>query len=211
MKSIKSIFILMFVGVLSVLLVACQSQNNVLNDLVNSVNNLEKEYNTYIDKDLENELIKPLASYQEYETIKLSSNDLVTFNETRLALKATHLEILTRIETIKSLIETIKTNINTLKNLDYIFLEDDLSLIKEKISILTELRTNLLNTRGQAYQRLYELKGSYTRENLTEIIIVFNEVHEVLNYRLETLELGIVELNEINEILLEYMENWDEN
>lgn len=69
------------------------------------------------------------------------------------------------------------------------------------------MRQDLLDTRGDAYQRLYDLRGTYTRDNLPNIITTYQEVIEVLKYRLETFKEANILLEDSISLLNDYLES----
>lgn len=201
---VSFIALFMFVG--------CTENSALMNSLIRTSENFKAVSYAYdsIESESINNVELTSLSQKEYYIIELSdegTNDIILFNEKRLELIDIHQEILIEIENIKALVDSIKTKAQTIRDNQYILLDDDRLTIKSNIETLVEYREGLLDTRGEAYQRIYDLRGSYTRDNLPEILVVFDEVYEVLQYRLDTLRLGIQEFENIDQILLDYMES----
>jgi|AntAceMinimDraft_18_1070375.scaffolds.fasta_scaffold00137_18 hypothetical protein len=212
MKKGKLILTLLVVFIAMFVFVGCTENSALMNSLIRTSDNFKVVSNSYVSNENEsvNDVQLLTLSDTEYYVIELSDdgpNDLVTFNELRLDLLAIHQEILIEIETIEALVESIRTNAQTIRDSEYILLEGDKIIVLDNIETIKGYRDGLLETKGLAYQRIMDLKGSYTRENLPEILVVFEEVYEVLEYRLNTLRLGVIEFENINQILLDYMES----
>jgi len=140
-------------------------------------------------------------------TLSDTENILVTFNELRLELIEAHETNVGEIETLRAYAESIRTSAESLSELGYVLLEEDIQILRDNITQLKSLRSDLLETSGEAYQRIYDLRGTYTRENLPDIIVVYQEVIEVLNDRLEIFQNANQIMMQIDQILLEYLEN----
>jgi len=212
MKKGKLILTLLVAFIAMLVFVGCTENSSLMNSLIRTSDNFKVVSNSYVSNENEsvNDVTLLTLSDTEYYVIELSddgTNDLVTFNELRLDLLAIHQEILIEIETIEALVESIRTNAQTIRDNEYILLEGDKIIVLDNIETIKGYRDGLLETKGLAYQRIIDLKGSYTRENLPEILVVFEEVYEVLEYRLNTLRLGVIEFENINQILLDYMES----
>lgn len=212
MKKGKMVLTLLVLVIALFMFVGCTENSSLMNSLIRTSDNfaaISYAYDSNESESINNVQLTSLSD-TEYYILELSDegvSDLILFNEKRLELIAVHQEILIEIEAIRVLIDSIKTNAQSIRDRDYILLEDDKDTIVLSIEVLVEYREGLLETRGEAYQRINDLRGSYTRENLPEILTVFDEVHEVLEYRLQTLRLGIKEFENIEQILLDYMEN----
>ena len=84
---------------------------------------------------------------------------------------------------------------------------DDYTYVEEQVQNLKTYRENLTSTQGQAYARIYELRGTYTIANIENIITVYQEVKEVLEYRLEVMQNAGLCLEGIDQLLLIYTES----
>ena len=191
--------------------VGCDAQDLFLNQVIRETSNLDSTTEAYASKTIteaDGGVTALSLSYNEPTIITLSddSNDFVRFNDLRLELIDLHDQLINVRESIKTKFNSIRTSASTLKEINYVILDDDKTIIKDKISVLKDIKSDLIETRGTAYQRIYDLRGTYTRENLSNIITVFEEVIEVLNYRLELFNQGLLELEIINTILLDYLE-----
>lgn len=206
---------LIFVAVISIVslfaFVSC-GEYSVLNDLLRVTNNFQTASVTITSNALTDAdgSASELAFTEEVPPLlKLSetTDQLVEFNELRLEIIRLHEELLLQRESIQTIRASIRSSVEQLKELNYIILEGDKVIIQERIETLKTYRDGLLDTRGLAYQRIYELRGTYSRENLANIIVVYQEVIEVLNYRLDTCEYAVIELQTIDTLLLDYLES----
>ncbi len=191
--------------------VGCDAQDLFLNQVIRETSNLDSTTEAYASKTIteaDGGVTALSLSYNEPTIITLSddSNDFVRLNDLRLELIDLHDQLINVRESIKTKFNSIRTSASTLKEINYVILDDDKTIIKDKISVLKDIKSDLIETRGTAYQRIYDLRGTYTRENLSNIITVFEEVIEVLNYRLELFNQGLLELEIIDTILLDYLE-----
>jgi hypothetical protein len=174
-----------------------ETTDSLANNTLSNEDNLSNDL-SYLDSDI---VIITLSDSEE-----TTPNELVRFNQLRLEIMSLHDQIKIERDNIKVSYNSIKSSIIELRNLNYTILEDDRLTIQNTIENLKTLKSNLEETRGLAYQRIYDLRGSYTRDNLPEINIVFEEVIEVLQYRLNTFKEGLIDLESINQILLDYLE-----
>lgn len=208
MKKSKIVLTLLLVLTAVFMFVSCDANSSLLDSLVNEADNfntVSQSYNSNENNSIEDIQLSAVSN-MSYTPMELSvSDDLISFNEKRLELIDIHEEILVEIETIKALFESIKTKAETLSDKEYVLLQEDKESIQENILAIKDYRTGLLETKGEAYARIYGQE--YTRDNLTDILVMFDEVYEVLEYRLDTLRLAIIELEIINNILTDYMES----
>ncbi len=209
---IKKLLFVAFISVVSLFAFVSCSEYSVLNDVLRITKNVEETSVTVTSNTLTEEdgSANELSFTSEtLPVMKLSetTSELVQFNELRLEIIRIHGELLLQREAIQTTRESIRSNVEQIKELNYILLDGDKLVIQDRIETLKAYRTGLLDTSGLAYQRIYDLRGTYSRENLADIIVVFQEVIEVLNYRLETFELANIELDSINTLLLDYLES----
>lgn len=212
MKKGKMILSL-FVTVMALFMfVSCTENSSLMDSLIRASNDFSTISYSYDSSDSEsiNNIELTSLSNTEYYVVELSDegvNDVIQFNQKRLELIAIHQEILVEIENVNALVDSIKLKAQLIKDSEFVLLEDDLATVQTKIETIVLYREGLLETRGLAYQRINDFRGSYTRENLPEILVMFDEVYEVLEYRLATLRLGVTEFQNIEEILSDYMES----
>lgn len=191
--------------------VGCDSQNSILDDFLQVSQDVDSATEQYASKDLtEEDTVEALAlSDNDYRIMTLSDDqeptDLQRFNELRLEIKALHDQLVEVRGSIRTSYASIRNSVRTFKELGYVVLDDDKEIIREKITLLQGYKASLLETSGDAYQRIYDLRGTYTRENLSNILIVYEEVIEVLEYRLELFNLGLVELEFMDGLVKEYL------
>jgi len=188
------------------------TESNVLDSLIKATGDMETvavEYSADTLTANDGLVVETAYSVNEYQVVLLADTEnlLITFNELRLELIALHEEIVGVREEIRTYAESIRASVETLKEMEYVLLEDDKAFILEQIDILKAMREDILATRGEAYQRIYDLRGTYSRENLADIIIVYQEVKEVLEFRLLTLQSSIEIFAGIDNLLKEYLEN----
>ncbi|XMB72441.1 hypothetical protein RJI07_00720 [Mycoplasmatota bacterium WC30] len=188
--------------------VSC-SEYSVLDNLLRATNNINSVSESYATETAVGTVEELAFSDINYEVMELSesTNDLILFNELRLELIGLHEQIIEQRDIIRDYRDSIRNSIETIRENQYMILDDDKTIITEHIQNLKSYRDGLLETRGLAYLRIKELRGSYTRENLPDIMIVFGEVKEVLEYRLETLKFAVLDLEIIDVLLLEYLES----
>ncbi len=212
MKTIKTI-LLGVMGILTLFATVSCAEASILDDLLKATGNIETVAVTYSQESLTDaDGVASEVAYIEYEyevmlLAETDDNPLITFNELRLELIALHEELIGVREEIRTYAESIRTSVSALKEMEYILLEEDKDFIISQIDLLKEMRAQILATEGEAYQRIYELRGTYTRENLPNIINVYQEVKEVLEYRLEILQNSITIFEGIDNLLKEYLES----
>ena len=208
---IRKLFLLAFITAFTLFAAVSCDSSSVLNDILRAGSNFNVSAANYIQSTLEAEDGGTETLYfsdGNYQVIQLSDTDntLRTFNELRLEVVSIHEALVIERELIYNNYMSIKASVSSLKELNFIVLEDDTDVIREKILNIKSIREEVLETKGDAYQRIYDLRGTYTRDNLESIIVVYQEVIEVLEYRLEVFKLGIVDLVFIDNLLLEYLE-----
>jgi len=210
MKTFKKI-LLLTIGILVTFVTVSCTENSVLDDLLATTLNLESTAEVYAGDNLteadgiETELS---SSVQEYSVTLLTEtldNPLITFSELRLELIGLHQELLVTREEIHTYAESIRNSIQALKAMNYVLLDEDRDFFLSQIEELKLMRSDLLATKGEAYARIYDLRGTYTRENLPYIISVYEEVKVVLEFRLETLQNSLPIFAGIDNILKEYL------
>ncbi len=208
---IKKILLLVLVTVFTLFAAISCSEDLLLNQVLRvttNINDASIQYtqNALTDEDGGVESLSVLS--QEFSIITLSdtTNNFVLFNELRLEIIDLHEQLVSERELLRSHFRDIKDNVTTLKEMSFVLLDDDKTMIRGYIESLRTIKTNLIETKGDAYQRIYDLRGTYTRENLPDIIVVYQEVIEVLNYRLDMFGQAIEQLEDINIILLDYLE-----
>jgi len=211
MKTIKRITVATLMLLIMFAFVGC-TESNVLDSLIKATGDMETvavEYSADTLTANDGLVVETAYSVNEYQVVLLADTEnlLITFNELRLELIALHEEIVGVREEIRTYAESIRASVETLKEMEYVLLEDDKAFILEQIDILKAMREDILATRGEAYQRIYDLRGTYSRENLADIIIVYQEVKEVLEFRLLTLQSSIEIFAGIDNLLKEYLEN----
>lgn len=210
MKS-KKLLLTLLLGVFTLFaFVSCAEDTSLLNNLLKATEQVTQVTNTYDSTENESAIeVKALSlTLTENQFIPLADstdNELVRFNELRLELLEIHGDILDERDAILILVESIQNSVAMLKDKEYILLEGDEDIIKAYIVSLNELRQDLLDTEGQAYQRISDLKGTYTRENLSNINTVFEAVSDVLTYRLDTVQEAKIIFESINQLLLDYL------
>jgi len=192
MKTIKRITVATLMLLIMFAFVGC-TESNVLDSLIKATGDMETvavEYSADTLTANDGLVVETAYSVNEYQVVLLADTEnlLITFNELRLELIALHEEIVGVREEIRTYAESIRASVETLKEMEYVLLEDDKAFILEQIDILKAMREDILATRGEAYQRIYDLRGTYSRENLADIIIVYQEDKEVLEFRLLTLQ-----------------------
>lgn len=210
MKS-KKLLLTVFLGIFTVFaFIGCQESNSLFNSLLRTTQQVSDVTNAYDSVENESaieveELSFTLEENQFITLADTNENDLVRFNELRLELLDIHSNILTERDALIVVIESIQNSVALLKDKGYVLLEGDETIIKEYILDLQTLRQGLLDTKGLAYQRINDLQGTYTRENLANINTVFEEVSEVLTYRLDTVKEAKVIFENIETLLLDYL------
>ncbi|MBN2540498.1 MAG: hypothetical protein JXB08_03115 [Bacilli bacterium] len=211
MKTTK-IVLLGFLAIMTLFAAVSCTEQTILDQFLKAANQMETTSVVYTSDSLtEEDGVSSAVSYKEdgtsIITLSETTNDLITFNELRLDILDLHDQIVLQREGIRALTESIREEINTLKDAGYVLLEDDRATLQTAIDNLTELKNLLLATQGEAYQRIYDLRGSYTRENLPQIITVYTEVIEVLQYRYELLQSATEILQNAELLIGDYLEN----
>ncbi len=211
MKTTKR-FLLVALGFLTLFMTVSCTENNTLDSFIAELNSFNDSEIISNDNSLEsNDGFINVLSFKETASpvIELSDtqNDLITFNELRLQVIDLHDQIAIEKEKIKDTSSNIREIVSILKEKNYILLEEDITILRNNITELKTMRQDLLDTRGDAYQRIYDLRGSYTRDNLPNIITVYQEVIEVLEYRLETFKEANILLEDSMSLLNDYLES----
>jgi len=209
---ISKIIMIVFLGVVTLFATVSCAETNVLNTLLRTTTTFKDTSITYSSNALETEdgLSTKLQLELSDTNVMLladTQNDLITFNELRLQIIDLHEQIVSERESIKETATSIRETVQTLKDMNYVLLEDDVATLKTNIADLKTMRQNLIETRGDAYQRIYDLRGSYTRENLANIITVYQEVIEVLEYRLSVFQDAHGILQNAESLLNDYLES----
>ena len=208
---LNKILLVAFVSFMSLFAFVSCTDNSVLNDLLSATDKLETVSDSYMSTESEtiNQIQDLSYTNSNGYLMELSEteSELSIFIDLRFQLIEIHQEILDQRLIIKDLRESIRESVVTLKDGNYMLLDDDKDSIRISIDTLKTYRLNLLDTQGQAYARIYELRGTYIRDNLSNINQVFTEVLEVLEYRLVILENAIEDLTSIDGLLLEYLES----
>lgn len=209
---ISKIIMIVFLGVVTLFATVSCAETNVLNTLLRTTTTFKDTSITYSSNALETEdglSTKLQLELSEPNVMLLADtqNDLTTFNELRLQIIDLHEQIVSERESIKETATSIRETVQTLKDMNYVLLEDDVATLKTNIADLKTMRQNLVETRGDAYQRIYDLRGSYTRENLANIITVYQEVIEVLEYRLSVFQDARGILQNAESLLNDYLES----
>jgi len=209
MKATK-LLLITIIGILTLFLTVSCTEENILDSFEKEVSIFNDTSYTFNSLDPSIESINEL-SYQKNSSpiLKLSDteNELIVFNELRLEVIDLHDQIVLERDKIKDSVQDSREIISVLKEKNYVLLEEDVTILRSNITELKTMRRNLLNTRGDAYQRLYDLRGTYTRDNLTDIISTYQEVIEVLKYRLETFKNANILLQDSKDLLNDYLES----
>jgi len=210
MKTKKIILSISLVLIALFSFVGC-TENSLLDSLVKQSESMTATASSYQSEDVDSDVELLSLSNENYYVLTLSEDDepnyFILANELRLELIALHNEIVVEVDTIKTTVESIKTSVFSIQERSFVLLPGDEEAIKAYVETIKGYKENLEATRGLAYFRISELAGSYTRDNLENIVQVFQEVKEVLEYRLEILREGVVVFNEIDTLLLDYMES----
>lgn len=212
MKKSNLVLTLLLLVLTVFMFVSCDTNSTFMSSIINQADNfntVSESYDTNQNNNIENIQLSAVTNISYSPEELTDTENLIGFNEGRLELISIHEEILIEVETIKTLFDSIKTKANSIKEKEYVLIEEDKDIITGNLSTLKDYKDGLLETRGEAYKRLFEQE--YTRDNLEEILVMFDEVQDVLEYRLDTLRLAIIELENIDNILSDYMENWYEN
>lgn len=192
-------------------LAACDSHSDIFSEVLAATNQIDSVSVAYQSNDVEKTVSEMSSSETIYAVQTLSEteevpevNQFILFNQLRSGLIETHETIVDSVEAFREVESTIRNNIQILREKGYDILEGDKELIRGYIVTLKSYYNDLMATKGTGYKVLYELE--YTRENLTVVNETFVEVQEVFDYRLEVVENGILVLEEINSLILDYME-----
>lgn len=207
LKTKKIVLSVLMIVLTMIAFVGCD-EVSLLNRLDDATKGIDTVSSPYSDVNLDDNLI-PLALSEDTISVKTLSEDLplVTFNTLRSDLLNVHMQILETRESLVALRTSIAEKVSYLKDNEYILLEEDKVIIRRDIESLRQMRTDLWDTRGEAYQRIYDLRGQYTRENLDMINETFSEVLTVLETRLDILQEAVIVMQNIDNLLSEYMEN----
>lgn len=210
MKTKKIIISISLVFIALFAFVGC-TESSLLNSLVRSSNTMASQASSYETEQIDNNVELLSLSNESMVVMTLSEDETPNYfilaNELRLELIALHNEILVEVESIRTTVDSIRTSVQSIQERSFVLLPGDEDIIRAYVETIKGYKTDLAATRGEAYQRLYDLRGSYTRDNLEHIVEVFQEVKEVLEYRLEILREGVVVFQEIDTLLLDYMES----
>jgi len=209
---LSKILMIVFLGVVTLFATVSCAETNVLNTLLRTTTTFKDTSITYSSNSLETE--DGVATKLQYEMsdsnlmlLSDTQSDLITFNELRLQIIDLHEQIVSERESIKETATSIRETVQTLKDMNYVLLEDDITTLKTNVADLKTMRQSLIDTKGDAYQRIYDLRGSYTRENLPNIITTYQEVIEVLEYRLSVFQDAKIILQNAESLLNDYLES----
>ncbi len=211
MKTTKLV-LLGFLGIFTLFAAVGCTEQSVLDQFIKVANDVESSSVSYSEESLSSEdgiVSETSLEVSEYSIVQLSetSSDLIAFQELRLEILDLHDQIVVQREAIQALMDSIRTQAQAIKDAGYVLLEDDMATLQQAIDDLTGLRENLRATEGQAYQRIFDLRGSYTRENLPQIITVYTEVIDVLEYRMDLFTQAIEILQNADVLLSDYLES----
>ncbi|MBN2268937.1 MAG: hypothetical protein V3569_00400 [Acholeplasmataceae bacterium] len=140
----------------------------------------------------------------EIENTNLETDKLTVFLNLHHELLTVHQTLLDRHETIGMLREEIQVTRQNLRELSVRPNREDGVALWHYYNDLLDLKASYEETHGLAYQRLLDLKDSYSVENIDLIIQTFQEVLTVLNERVDILDQGIVILNQSIAIYQKY-------
>ena len=181
---------------------------NEVDQITSSLSDTSKEMTDFDTSNLGSDLVS--LSYETDSQVMLLADEeqtpLQLFIDLRKQVIDLHSQNMIERTNIIALRMQIKDAVDYIKENQIMLLDDDKATIQQSIETLKELRQNLLDTKGQVYQRLYDLRGNYTRDNLPEINQIYTEVIPVMESRQEMLQQGTVELQTIYDILTDYME-----
>jgi hypothetical protein len=116
-----------------------------------------------------------------------------------------HEKLVQKHQDFKLIREEIQITRQNFKSLDVRLNREDGVTLWYYYNDLLDLRDAFKDTHGLAYQRLIDLKGSYSIENYDLIIETFEEVLIVLNQRIELLNQAMIILNQSQTIYLSYI------
>ena len=208
---IKKLLLIALIGVLTLFAAVSCTEDSFLNEILKITSNMNDTVDDYSKEtlsDADGDIQEVAFTEGDYQIITLSdtTNNVVLFNRLRLEIMTYHDLIVEQREMIRTQFQGIREDVGTLKEMNYIILDDDKAMLQERLETLRTIRADLEGTLGQAYQRIYELRGTYTRDNLPDIIVVYQEVIEVLKYRLELFTQARLELENIGLALEDYLE-----
>ncbi len=214
MKLFKRLSVLGLLALLGFAFVGCGEYSvlDTLNNVTASVSSASQTMSDF-DESVMNYDVQAMSYNPQNQQIMFLSDtednvrtDLQTFIELRKEVIALHADIMTeRTDILASRIQ-IKDAVSYIKTNQIMLLEDDKATIQNTITDLRTLRDDLLATKGEAYQRLIDLKGSYTRDNLPEINQVYSEVITVLQARLVMFQQANDDFSLILNLLNDYTE-----
>ncbi len=216
---ITKIIAIALLSILTVFATVGCTDSYILDNFLRVTDNMKNASVTYTESSLAEEettieVVMEPSGYQVetlgyHEAIELTevTDDLTQFNELRLEIIALHDELILVRDQIQSLAESIRISVETIQKMGYVLLPGDKEILQEDIQTIKEFKAQLLETKGMAYQRIYDLQGSYTRDNLAVINQTFIEVIEVLEYRLEVLAQATEILEKADLLLKDYWES----
>jgi hypothetical protein len=203
MKLFKALSVVTLL-MISLVLVGC-TNNSVLDSLTRSVEAVDQSVGQGELQEIV-ELSNPIVNYGN--VIQLSDNTLIQeFRILRIQLMESHVDLQTERLVFAENRLLLQTQIQSFKELELELSEADRDVILEKIKVLKTYRQDLLETKGEAYLRIYHLRGQYNIENLEEINQTFIEVNEVLITRENTFISINQEMSIIINILNQYLES----
>lgn len=177
---LKRVILMFSVALFSIVFIGCNQTNDVLIDLEKTI--MEVEEIVYED---DFDSIVSLSLESQETTTELSDNNLrENFLNLRLELRYIHYEFMEVVYRNKQTVVEIRTLIRNLKSNEIPLSEDDINLIQEQILIIRENRKAIMDTKGDGYLRLKELKGQYNIENYDLVMQTITEVIEVIENRL---------------------------
>jgi len=131
------------------------------------------------------------VSVSEIAEIKLEEEQLsVIFNLHEQLLNA-HQTLVQKHQDFRLLREEFQTIRQHFRSLDVRLNREDGVTLWYYYNDLLDLKQSFEATHGLAYQKLVDLKGSYTIENYDLIVQTFEDVLLVLNHRIDLLNQGI--------------------
>ncbi len=161
-----------------------------------------EEQTSYIN---ENNLLLELNEFETFETDS-TSQDIITFRELRKTLRETHLVLQEKRAEFKLNKDALSLILTTLEENETEFNQEDKEAIRAIVIDSRRIRTDFQETSGYVYKRLIDLRGSYNRENLLQIIEVFTDVIDNMNIRIDLYDFAIENQITVLTILEEYLE-----
>lgn len=210
MKIIKKLSLLAVVILAVLAFVGC-GEYSVLNELTYVTNNMDrasKSLTSFDETSMDNNLVKLSYSGDSKVMLLSDTTDKPLQNFINLSKQIIDLHsqiLLTRTDFIALRIQ-IKDAVDYIKTNQIMLLDDNKASIQTSIQNLKDLRQNLLDTKGQAYQKIVDLRGTYSSENLPEINQTYLDVIPVLEGRLNMFQQANTELQNIYNILNDYTE-----